>query len=247
MSSGEKSKALEFIEVDEPTVSSPRSRATTASSSAPASPQASATLLGSVTASVRQAKHPVAAVFHVLFKALALLAYLFGGIFSNSFVFVFVICILLLAFDFWTVKNVSGRLLVGLRWWNRVNEDGTSEWIFESHEDMTELDPLDAKVFWTGLYGAPGVWVLFLLIAVLKFNLEWALIAIVALMLSAANIVGYTKCSKDAKNKMKSMMASGALEALQSSTGSTILSTLGGMAFGNAPARPNARPPSEIV
>lgn len=26
----------------------------------------------------------------------------------------------LLAFDFWTVKNVSGRLLVGLRWWNKV-------------------------------------------------------------------------------------------------------------------------------
>ncbi len=28
--------------------------------------------------------------------------------------------VLLLAFDFWTVKNVSGRLLVGLRWWNEV-------------------------------------------------------------------------------------------------------------------------------
>jgi hypothetical protein len=27
---------------------------------------------------------------------------------------------LLLAFDFWTVKNVTGRLLVGLRWWNEV-------------------------------------------------------------------------------------------------------------------------------
>jgi len=29
------------------------------------------------------------------------------------------ICVLLLSsFDFWTVKNVTGRLLVGLRWWN---------------------------------------------------------------------------------------------------------------------------------
>eukprot|EP01050_Picozoa_sp_SAG11_P010429 SAG11_NODE_1041_length_6056_cov_5.902468_6_plen_102_part_00 len=33
-----------------------------------------------------------------------------------------VLCILLLAMDFWTVKNVSGRLLVGLRWWNEIME-----------------------------------------------------------------------------------------------------------------------------
>jgi hypothetical protein len=34
--------------------------------------------------------------------------------------------------DFWTVKNVSGRLLVGLRWWNEIKEDGESVWVFES-------------------------------------------------------------------------------------------------------------------
>lgn len=30
--------------------------------------------------------------------------YLFSGIFIDNYVFVFVVCILLLAFDFWTVK-----------------------------------------------------------------------------------------------------------------------------------------------
>ena len=50
-----------------------------------------------------------------------------AGRFASSFVFSFVIVVLLLAFDFWTVKNVSGRLLVGLRWWNEVAEDGTNE------------------------------------------------------------------------------------------------------------------------
>ena len=30
----------------------------------------------------------------------------------------FIIVVVLSAFDFWTVKNVTGRLLVGLRWWN---------------------------------------------------------------------------------------------------------------------------------
>lgn len=31
-------------------------------------------------------------------------------------------------------QNVSGRLLVGLRWWNQVDEDGKSQWVFESRK-----------------------------------------------------------------------------------------------------------------
>lgn len=60
--------------------------------------------------------------------------YLLSGIFTDEFVFVFVVCVVLLSFDFWTVKNISGRLLVGLRWWNDVREDGSSTWAFESKE-----------------------------------------------------------------------------------------------------------------
>jgi hypothetical protein len=44
---------------------------------------------------------------------------------------IFIVCVLLLAFDFWTVKNVSGRLLVGLRWWNEILPDGSNEWRYE--------------------------------------------------------------------------------------------------------------------
>lgn len=33
---------------------------------------------------------------------------------------------------FFMYKNVTGRLLVGLRWWNQVDEDGHSHWMFES-------------------------------------------------------------------------------------------------------------------
>ena len=47
---------------------------------------------------------------------------------------VFVVCVLLLAFDFWTVKNVSGRLMVGLRWWSEVQDDGSQHWRFEAQE-----------------------------------------------------------------------------------------------------------------
>ena len=60
--------------------------------------------------------------------------YWLSDLFGLGFVTTFVFIVLLLAFDFWTVKNVSGRLLVGLRWWNEVREDGTNEWLFESLE-----------------------------------------------------------------------------------------------------------------
>jgi hypothetical protein len=157
--------------------------------------------------------------------------YLFGGFFSFGYVFTFVICILFLAFDFWTVKNITGRLLVGLRWWNKINEDGTNEWIFESHEDLTVIDPLDARVFWTGLYLTPTIWILLLIVAILKFNIQWALIVFVAVTLSIANIIGYTKCKKDAKQKMQSLMSQGALGALGTEAGSAIFSKFGNLAM----------------
>jgi len=69
----------------------------------------------------------------------AILTYLLCGLFSASYVINFVITIALLAIDFWTVKNVTGRLLVGLRWWNDVDELGASTWKFESLDQQVDL------------------------------------------------------------------------------------------------------------
>uniref|UniRef100_A0A672KNY3 Golgi apparatus membrane protein TVP23 homolog n=1 Tax=Sinocyclocheilus grahami TaxID=75366 RepID=A0A672KNY3_SINGR len=77
-------------------------------------------------------KHPLACFFHLFFRTSAILIYLFCEFLSRSFIANMVTIILLLSCDFWTVKNVTGRLLVGLRWWNQVDEDGHSHWMFES-------------------------------------------------------------------------------------------------------------------
>eukprot|EP00624_Nannochloropsis_granulata_P001650 evm.model.NODE_18044_length_13276_cov_24.207518.3 len=143
---------------------------------------------------------------------LALFFYLFGGFFSSNFVFVCVVCILLLAFDFWTVKNVTGRLLVGLRWWNNVRDDGSNEWVFESIENPGEIHATDARLFWTGLYVTPALWVVFFLVALLKFSVQWLVIVLVALVLSGANIVGYYKCSNDQKKKVQNMVQGAAFK-----------------------------------
>ena len=60
----------------------------------------------------RAFRNPGISLCHVAFRSAALLVYLFGGMFSSSFIGVFVAVVLLLSVDFWTVKNVTGRIMV---------------------------------------------------------------------------------------------------------------------------------------
>eukprot|EP00584_Thalassiosira_punctigera_P015687 CAMPEP_0172551180 /NCGR_PEP_ID=MMETSP1067-20121228/36670_1 /TAXON_ID=265564 ORGANISM="Thalassiosira punctigera, Strain Tpunct2005C2" /NCGR_SAMPLE_ID=MMETSP1067 /ASSEMBLY_ACC=CAM_ASM_000444 /LENGTH=193 /DNA_ID=CAMNT_0013338929 /DNA_START=66 /DNA_END=643 /DNA_ORIENTATION=+ len=98
--------------------------------------------------------HPAACLFHVLFKGLALLLYSLGSKAMED-ILVTVLCIILLAADFWVVKNITGRLLVGLRWWNRVDPvTGNTSWIFESASPSSpdvhvETNTFDYKFFWS--------------------------------------------------------------------------------------------------
>ena len=151
--------------------------------------------------------HPFVVVFHVLFKTTALLVYLLGSYILSDFVLIFVATVLALAFDFWVVKNVSGRLLVGLRWWNEVTDDGSSTWIFESLSDTSRIRTFDSRLFWVSLFLTPLIWSILGTLALLQLKLGWTLLVIVALVLSAANIIGYLKCAKDARKKLRNMAA----------------------------------------
>lgn len=150
-------------------------------------------------------QHTTAAFFHVAFKAAAVFFYLFSTMFiTSNFILVFVVCVLCNAFDFWTVKNVSGRLMVGLRWWNEVREDGSNVWVFETAPEGTKVHPTDSVVFWGALYSTPLVWMIFAFSALT--SPQWLLVVISALVLSSANVVGYWRCQKDAKNQIRNMM-----------------------------------------
>jgi len=164
--------------------------------------------------------HPFACIFHCLFKTLALFVYIFNGFFfSNNkgvnFITITVCCIILLAMDFWVVKNVTGRLLVGLRWWNKIAggeegyEEGEGDWIFESATE-TKKNQVDSKIFWTVLYITPIIWGILFFSALLKFHFGWLITVSLAIALSGANVYGYWKCSTDQKAKFTRMMAKGA-------------------------------------
>jgi len=154
-------------------------------------------------------RHTICVIFHLSFKIAALIVYLCGMLFADSFVVVFILCILFLVFDFWTVKNVSGRLLVGLRWWNEIKEDGSSEWIFESLEETSSINASESRIFWISLFVSPVIWLAFLIGSFFTFNFiinpQWFLLDIVALVLTIANIVGYFKCARESRKKLKNM------------------------------------------
>lgn len=79
-------------------------------------------------------RRPCVTFFHLAFRIASVVAYLLCRLFSDSFITNFVVIVILLSMDFWTVKNVTGRLMVGLRWWNYVDDSGVSHWVFESRK-----------------------------------------------------------------------------------------------------------------
>ncbi|RCK63771.1 Golgi apparatus membrane protein TVP23 [Candida viswanathii] len=166
---------------------------------------------------LKQSSHPIALFFYIFFRVSPVVVYIFGNIIigqitsKNTFILHFIVLILLIAADFWNLKNISGRLLVGLRWWNETNMIDPSEgasssgkdfenvWVFESADPNRYINPIDSKVFWLLLYGQPVAWILLAFLAFLKFQFLYMLLLVVAITLSMTNAMAFTKCDKFGK------------------------------------------------
>jgi hypothetical protein len=105
----------------------------------------------------------------------SLLVYLFGMLFIDNLVMIFIVTILLLAADFYYLKNIAGRRLVGLRWWNEVDPaSGDSHWVFESSEPGTKtINPTDSRFFWLAMYAQPLLWVALAILALIRLKFIW--------------------------------------------------------------------------
>ncbi|XP_060060515.1 Golgi apparatus membrane protein TVP23 homolog C isoform X4 [Erinaceus europaeus] len=112
--------------------------------------------------------------------------------------------ILLLSCDFWTVKNVTGRLMVGLRWWNHIDEDGKSHWVFESRKasspESKAISEAESRIFWLGLIACPVLWVIFAFSALFSFKVKWLPVVIMGVALQGANLYGYIRCKVGSRN-----------------------------------------------
>ena len=65
------------------------------------------------------------------------------------------------------------RLLVGLRWWSEILEDGSEKWIFESKENNFNPNSVDSLFFWTAQLAGTGAWLFFLVLNILSITPYW--------------------------------------------------------------------------
>lgn len=156
-----------------------------------------------ISSALAESSHPTALLFHFGFRTTALFIYLFSSwFFTSSFVFTVVLTVILLALDFWTVKNVTGRLLVGRRWWNSTTIDGSTVWTFEARPSPWKANPSDSRLFWVSLYGYTAVWGGLGVVAIFRFNFSWLLVVAFALTLNLTNLLGYLKCDREAQSQV---------------------------------------------
>ncbi|KAL2172413.1 hypothetical protein VTG60DRAFT_5688 [Thermothelomyces hinnuleus] len=146
----------------------------------------------------RLSSHPITLLTFLGFRVSSLLVYLFGLLFTDNLVMIFIITILLLAADFYYLKNIAGRRLVGLRWWNEVDPStGDSHWVFESSEPGTKvINPTDSRFFWLAIYIQPVFWTLLAIVAVLTFKFIWLPLVAIALVLTITNTLAFSRCDK---------------------------------------------------
>eukprot|EP01088_Endostelium_zonatum_P003518 TRINITY_DN14729_c0_g1_i2.p1 TRINITY_DN14729_c0_g1~~TRINITY_DN14729_c0_g1_i2.p1 ORF type:complete len:193 (+),score=26.69 TRINITY_DN14729_c0_g1_i2:20-598(+) len=153
-------------------------------------------------------QHPITVIFHVGFKVIPIVLYLLmgWGIIGENFVVQFIVLILLESADFWITKNISGRMLVGLRWWHYVNPDGSNVWVFESSKEQgTIVNSIEGVIFWGALVGAVPIWIIFAIVNIFGLKFQYLFVVIVSIILLGANIFGYAKCIKDKKTQLRKM------------------------------------------
>ena len=143
----------------------------------------------------KKSAHPTVALTTIGLKLVALFCFLFLD-FLASDAFVMIIVILLDATDFWYTKNISGRILVGLRWWNKFNPDTQQDiWVFESKNEIKEAN-IDRKTFWLSLYGFTGAWIVLFIWECVMLNFMWGFLCLISLAITGTNTYGFFRCSK---------------------------------------------------
>ncbi|MCJ1238699.1 Golgi apparatus membrane protein tvp23 [Varicellaria rhodocarpa] len=145
--------------------------------------------------------HPITLLWFLGFRISSLLVYLFGGLFvSNNFILIFILTIVLLSMDFYYLKNIAGRRLVGLRWWNEVDPaTGDSKWVFESADTSQRpggTNKTDSRFFWLALYVQPALWIGLAILAVVRLSFVWLSVIVVALILTITNTLAFSRADK---------------------------------------------------
>jgi len=156
--------------------------------------------------SVVQPSRPFYCMLHVIFKFFAMFSYLFLGLVVTSTLVSFLVTFSSIVFDFWICKNITGRLLVGMRWWNDLESaDGETLWTFESYDCDMNFHTFDTNIFWWGMTFSTVFWFLMMLGKLLTINFLWGMVTMIGLLLNATNLYAYYRCYRFHRDKMNSL------------------------------------------
>uniref|UniRef100_A0A8C7UW52 Golgi apparatus membrane protein TVP23 homolog n=1 Tax=Oncorhynchus mykiss TaxID=8022 RepID=A0A8C7UW52_ONCMY len=135
---------------------------------------------------------------HIIFYS-AILMYLLCELLSSSFIVCMVTVILFLSADFWTVKNITGWLMVGLRC-EKVFSFLSAWWEFEAAGVRSK-----SRIFWLGLVMCPVIWVYFVYSTLFSFKIKCLAMVIMGVVLQEANLYGYVRCKVGGRTSLKNM------------------------------------------
>lgn len=156
--------------------------------------------------------------------------YFFCTWISESFIINFVVTTVLIVTEFWFTKNIGGRRLTGMRWWQVPSSTGSeSTWRFE-HRALEQVRPLSTRScafeateqvaksplrmqpnfqaskiaitqFWVGMIGLEIFWVIMAVFAVRSPG--YLILCVMAFSFTALNLFGYYKCRSWSSQQLK--------------------------------------------
>ena len=154
-----------------------------------------------------KAAHPFICLVHIGIKLAGVLCYLFMRLITKSSINTFITVLLLNSFDFWFVKNVSGRYLVGLRWWNGDADSGEEGWVWEHDNFKRKRSSADSSVFWGGLIANTTFWFVLGLVKVMGISLFWGMLVVINFFMSFTNLWAYYQCNQKYKNHVEKVIS----------------------------------------
>lgn len=157
--------------------------------------------------SFRRTSHPILALFLLILKLVPVFAYIFGPIFFSNTIYTFSLVLISSCVDFWFIKNVAGRILLGLRWWNGDDPFGNDGWVFESFDNREIATSFDKFFFWKSLTLSCSFWFVLLISKLISFSLFWGMLVSICFGLNATNFYGYSLCHKEHLKKIQKLQS----------------------------------------
>ena len=149
-----------------------------------------------VTNFYKKSTYPMISLLTVLIKLASIISFFLFSIFLSNEAIIMFIVVLFGACDFWITKNISGRFLAGLRWYNLLkSETNTEIWVFEGKKE-NDSNMINRSIFWYSLYINDIIWIVLFIWEFIRLRFDWSFICLILIIFSFTNTYGFYKSSK---------------------------------------------------